>query len=73
MDEEGMVEFRLGIDHERWQQFCEACNIQAGRMLSPAEIETRAFYLWSDMIDKITEHYKEKGSAEPVILTIWVK
>src|SRR5690242_21736774 len=60
IDEEGMVEFKLGIDRERWQQFRKACNTNTGRELSPSEVETRAFYLWSDMLDKLIEHYNMK-------------
>lgn len=68
-----MVEFRFGIDAERWQQFTEACNTNAGRELSPAEVERRAFYVWSDGIDAVIEHYKHEENNGPVILTIWAK
>lgn len=71
IDEEGMKQFQIGIDRERWKQFTEACNIQAGQEIPQAAVETRAFYLWSDAIDAIIEHYKAKKSAEPVVLTIW--
>jgi hypothetical protein len=74
IDEEGMINFHMGIDRERWQQFSEACNVQAGRELSPAEVETRAKNLWSDAIDAIIEHYNQhEGNKVPVILTIWAK
>ena len=72
MDDESMIEFRLGIDRQRWTQFAEACNVQAGRELSPAAVETRAFYMWPDAIDAVIEHYNVKENQGSVVLMIWV-
>jgi hypothetical protein len=69
IDKDGMVDFRLSIDQQRWQQFTEACNANAGRELSPAEVETRAFDIWTGSIDAIVEHYKVKENNGPVVLT----
>lgn len=71
IDEEGMIDFRMGVDRQRWDDFTRACNIQAGRELSPAEVETRAFYLWSDVIDAAIKRYNVKENVGPVVLTIW--
>jgi hypothetical protein len=72
VDEEGMKQFRFGVDARRWREFSEACNINAGREFSPTAVEARAFYLWSDAIDAIFEHYKVREDQGPVLLMIWM-
>jgi len=67
-----MIEFRTGIDHERWNDFTEACNTAEGRELSPAEVERMAFDIWTGSIDAVIKYYRtNEKSAEPVVLTIW--
>ena len=65
INEEGMKLFRLAVDQERWQAFTEALNDQEGRELSPGTIETRAFYMWSDMIDEVIEQHQQPKSLMP--------
>jgi hypothetical protein len=63
-----MVEFHLGIDHERWQQFTEACNTQAGKELSPAEVERKAFDIWCNSIDAVIKYHRTQEDEQSVLL-----
>ena len=58
IDEEGMIPFRIAVDSQRWQQFTKACHLHTGQELSPAEVETRAFNIWCDMIDEVINTHK---------------
>jgi hypothetical protein len=70
--DDDMIEFRFGIDHERWQQFTQACNIAEGRELSPAEVERKAFNIWCSSIDTVIKYYQaDEASCRALILMPW--